>query len=62
MNVVERDKMIELGRYRELTRIIKLLEPRAKHDEEMSVEGCYPEDCNASTFQYVIDLIKGETK
>ena len=48
----------------ERERIIKLLHPLAKHDEEMCFfEGkleCYPEDCNADTYISVIRLIRGE--
>jgi hypothetical protein len=47
------------GRDYERERIIKLLEPLAKHrDCEL---GCYPEDCSAPSYAYAIELIKGET-
>lgn len=48
------------GAEAEQERIIKLLEPLAKHDEEMCAEGCWPEDCSASSYQYAIELIKKE--
>lgn len=49
----------------ERERIIKLLEPLAKHDELCYDNGklsCYFEDCQASSYQYAIELIKGEQK
>jgi hypothetical protein len=49
----------------ERNRIIKLLEPLAKHDESCYEQGkvsCYFEDCHASSYQYAIELIKGEQK
>lgn len=49
----------------ERNRIIKLLEPLAKHDESCYYKkqlACYPEDCQASSYQYAIELIKGEQK
>lgn len=48
------------GMLDEQNRIIKLLEPLAKHDEEMCSLGCYPEDCSASIYQDVIELIRAE--
>lgn len=59
----------ELGQFKGATdereRIIKLLEPLAKHDELCYDNGklsCYFEDCQASSYQYAIELIKGEQK
>ncbi len=45
----------------EQLRIIKLLEPLAVHDE-LCKHGCYPEDCSAASYEYAIELIKGEQK
>jgi hypothetical protein len=53
------------GEEAERERIIKLLEPLAQHDEWCYDEGkvsCYSEDCQASSYQYAIELIKGEKK
>jgi hypothetical protein len=53
------------GEEAERERIIKLLEPLAQHDEWCYDEGkvnCYSEDCQASSYQYAIELIKGEQK
>jgi hypothetical protein len=48
----------------EQQRILTLLQPLAKHDEEMCYnEGklqCWPEDCNADIYISAIRLIKGE--
>lgn len=44
----------------ERERIIELLEPLAEHWD--CKEGCYPEDCSAPSYEYAIDLIKGEQK
>ena len=56
---------LQIGEMVERERIIKLLEPLAKHDESCYEEGkvsCYFEDCHASSYQYAIELIKGEQK
>ena len=53
------------GELVERKRIIALLEPLAKHDKSCYDQGkvsCYFEDCQASSYQYAIDLIKGEQK
>lgn len=55
----------EIGVKTERERVIKLLEPLAQHDEWCYDNGkvsCYFEDCQASSYQYAIDLIKGEQK
>lgn len=53
------------GRDAERERIIKLLEPLSKCDPDFcgkNGEYHFPEDCDSFTYQYVIDLIKGERK
>jgi hypothetical protein len=53
------------GVERERERIIKLLEPLAECDKEVcgtDVETHYGLDCDAFSFQYAINLIKGEQK
>jgi hypothetical protein len=58
-------KAYQNGAKRERERVIKLLEPLAKHDELCYDEGkitCYFDDCHASDYQYAIELIKGEQK
>jgi hypothetical protein len=55
----------EQGVAAERERIIALLEPLAKHDESCYDNGklsCYFEDCQASSYEYAIELIKGEQK
>jgi len=52
---------IWLGRRREQDRILKILQSFAEHSE-LCDSGCYPEDCDALSFQYAIELIKGERK
>jgi hypothetical protein len=49
------------GAEAERERIIKLLEPLAQHDKFCN-QGCYPEDCSAPSYEYAIELIKGEQK
>lgn len=49
----------ERGAVEERDRIIELLEPLAEHSELCEL-GCYPEDCSADSYQYAIQLIKGE--
>jgi hypothetical protein len=56
---------IEKGAQREQERIIKLLEPLAECDKEVcgtDGETHYGLDCDAFSFQYAINLIKGEQK
>ena len=53
------------GAEQERARIIKLLEPLATCDPELCGENSedhYREDCSAFTYQYAINLIKGEQK
>ena len=52
---------VQSGKQRERERIIKLLEPLAKH-QDLCAKACYPEDCSAPIYQFAIDLIKGEQK
>ena len=58
---VEQKKYWQSGRDYELNRILKILQPFAEHGE-LCESGCYPEDCDAVSFQYAIELIKGEQK
>jgi hypothetical protein len=53
------------GELVERKRILKLLEPLARHDESCYYNkqlACYPEDCHASDFKYAISLIQGDKK
>ena len=55
----------EIGVKTERERIIKLLEPLARHEEICYDEGrvnCYPEDCHADDYRLAITLIRGEQK
>jgi hypothetical protein len=55
----------QAGEITERQRIIKLLEPHAKHYESCYYKkqlSCTFEDCHAYDFQYAIKLIKGEQK
>jgi hypothetical protein len=55
----------EQGVQREQERIIKLLEPLAECDKEVcgtDGETHYGLDCDAFSFKYAINLIKGEQK
>ena len=54
---VEQKKYWQAGRDYELNRILKILQPFAEHSE-LCESGCYPEDCDAASFQYAIELIK----
>jgi hypothetical protein len=59
------DTNFNAGELIERKRIIALLEPLAKHDESCYDQGkvsCYFEDCQASSYEYAIELIKGEQK
>ncbi len=76
MNDLESEELVERiyriqkmtwnqGAEAERERIIKLLEPLAKHDESCYDEeklSCYFEDCQASSYEYAIELITGEQK
>jgi hypothetical protein len=55
-------KFWQAGRDYERQRIIKLLEPLARHNEYLCADICSPEDCNAFSFEHAIALIKGEQK
>jgi hypothetical protein len=44
------------GESRERDRILKLLAPFAEHTESCA-DGCYPEDCDAGSVQYLINKI-----
>ncbi len=64
-NLVDFVAAKQLGAEKERERIIALLEPLAKHDESCYDNGklsCYFEDCQASSYGYAIELIKGEQK
>jgi hypothetical protein len=55
----------QAGEITERQRIIKLLEPHAKHDESCYYKrqlACTFEDCHAFEYEYAIKLIKGEQK
>jgi hypothetical protein len=55
----------EIGVKTERERIIKLLEPQAKHDESCYYKDeldCTFEDCHAYDYDQIIKLIKGEQK
>lgn len=52
---------IWVGTRRENKRIVKLLEPLAEHND-YCVDGCYPEDCSAPSYEIALALVKGEQK
>lgn len=59
------DTNFQAGKLTERHRIIKLLEPFAKHYEfcyEKKQLICYFDDCHAYDYQHAIELIKGEQK